>query len=80
MEAYGYCNLNMYLKRRTGNVGIGTHLAQRTLEIHVQVAIAVSLHFSVRVGGSDPLYFMQDRKSTRLNSSHGLLSRMPSSA
>ena len=33
MEAYGYCNLNMYLKRRTGNVGIGTHLAQRTLHV-----------------------------------------------
>jgi len=33
MEAYGYCNLNMYLKRRTGNVGIGTHHAQRTLHV-----------------------------------------------
>jgi len=31
------------------------HVARTPLEIHVQVAIAVSLHFSVRVGGSDSL-------------------------
>ena len=31
-------------------------------------------------GGDDRVYFVQDRKSTRLNSSHRLTSRMPSSA
>ena len=32
------------------------------------------------VSGNDPLYWSSDRKSTRLNSSHILISRMPSSA
>ena len=32
------------------------------------------------VGGKDALAFLSDRKSTRLNSSHRSLSRMPSSA
>ena len=29
---------------------------------------------------SNPVFFLADRKSTRLNSSHGGISRMPSSA
>ena len=33
----------------------------------------------IKVGGK-PLVYLEDRKSTRLNSSHERLSRMPSSA
>ena len=30
--------------------------------------------------GADRVYYIEDRKSTRLNSSHNVISRMPSSA
>ena len=42
---------------------------------HTDLATRATLHLQLRVGSD-----IADRKSTRLNSSHRLLSRMPSSA
>ena len=48
-----------------------------------EVAIVHVLNRTVRrcfLLGNDPISGKKDRKSTRLNSSHGMSSRMPSSA
>ena len=45
----------------------------------VFAVIALILNYLRRADESDALY-IEDRKSTRLNSSHSTLSRMPSSA
>ena len=58
-------------------VALGATVANNTITNTVQATVAGA---SKLTAGSDILVKSQDRKSTRLNSSHSSVSRMPSSA
>ena len=62
-----------------GGAAFGIH-AERVKELATEVAgvAATGVQIGLVVGGGN--IFRGDRKSTRLNSSHTVLSRMPSSA
>ena len=60
-----------------GQIQVGDAAGRVTFRVHIQRAAG---HIHPDVFAGDLAQQRQDRKSTRLNSSHGKLSRMPSSA
>ena len=59
------------------NIACGFHAGDPSV---MQKSVLLCKKYGVQVGAHPGLPDLQDRKSTRLNSSHTLASRMPSSA
>ena len=60
--------------------GLGSRTMAYLVDVGLLAAAALVLYFGASFFLSDPQAFVLDRKSTRLNSSHVVTSRMPSSA